>query len=101
MKKILPQEKINLTLEENISRVGGGSFPENDLPTYVVCFDFLEESPTFSAQVWKEKFLKTNPPLIGRVEHDKFLFDVRTISEQEFILIKKCILSILSDCVWS
>lgn len=95
LKTILPQEKIKLTLEENVSRVGGGSFPENDLPTYVVCLDFLEESPTFSAQAWKEKFLKTNPPLLGRVEHDKFLFDVRTISNEEFILIKNCILSIL------
>lgn len=97
LNKIIPQEKIKLTIEENVSRVGGGSFPENDLPTYVVCLDFLEESPTFSAQAWKEKFLKTNPPLIGRVEHDKFLFDVRTISEQEFSLIKNCILSILPD----
>ncbi len=95
LKKVLPQDKIKLTLEENVSRVGGGSFPENDLPTYVVCLDFLEESPTFSAQAWKEKFLKTNPPLIGRVEHDKFLFDVRTISDEEFVLIKNCILSIL------
>jgi L-seryl-tRNA(Ser) seleniumtransferase len=95
LKTILPPQKIKLTLEENVSRVGGGSFPENDLPTYVVCLDFLEESPTFSAQVWKEKFLKTNPPLLGRVEHDKFLLDVRTISEEEFVLIKNCILSIL------
>ncbi len=95
LKKVLPQDKIKLTLEENVSRVGGGAFPENDLPTYVVCLDFLEESPTFSAQAWKEKFLKTNPPLIGRVEHDKFLFDVRTISDEEFVLIKNCILSIL------
>lgn len=97
LKKILPQGKVKLTLGENVSRVGGGSFPENDLPTYVVCLDFLEESSTFSAQVWKEKFLKTNPPLVGRVEHGKFLFDIRTISEQEFVLIKNCILSILPD----
>lgn len=97
LKKILPQGKVKLTLEENVSRVGGGAFPENDLPTYVVCLDFLEESSTFSAQVWKEKFLKTNPPLVGRVEHGKFLFDIRTISEQEFVLIKNCILSILPD----
>lgn len=95
LKKAIPQDKVKLSLEENVSRVGGGSFPENDLPTYVVCLDFLEESSTFSAQAWKEKFLKTNPPLIGRVEHNKFLFDVRTISEQEFVLIKNCILSIM------
>lgn len=97
LNKIVPQEKIKLSIEENVSRVGGGSFPENDLPTYVICLDFLEESPTFSAQAWKEKFLKTNPPLVGRVEHGKFLFDVRTISEQEFVLIKNCILSILPE----
>ena len=95
LKKSIPQDKIKLTLEENVSRVGGGSFPENDLPTCVVCLDFLEESSTFSAQAWKEKFLKTNPPIIGRVEHNKFLFDVRTISEEEFVLIKNCILSIM------
>ncbi len=95
LKKSIPQDKIKLTLEENVSRVGGGSFPENDLPTCVVCLDFLEESSTFSAQAWKEEFLKTNPPIIGRVEHNKFLFDVRTISEEEFVLIKNCILSIM------
>ena len=95
LKKSIPQDKIKLTLVVNVSRVGGGSFPENDLPTCVVCLDFLEESSTFSAQAWKEKFLKTNPPIIGRVEHNKFLFDVRTISEEEFVLIKNCILSIM------
>ncbi len=30
-----------------------------------------------------------------KVERDKFLFDVRTIANEEFILIRNCILSIL------
>lgn len=95
LKNDIPQKKIKLKLEENVSRVGGGSFPENDLPTFVVSLDFLEKNPTFSAQAFKEKFLRTDPPLVGRVEHDKFLFDVRTIAEEEFPLVKKCLLSVM------
>ncbi len=95
LKGIMPKEKVKLTVEENISRVGGGAFPETDLPTYAVCVDFLEKNSAFSAEAWKERFLKTDPPIVGRVERDKFLFDVRTIANEEFILIRNCILSIL------
>ncbi len=95
LKGIMPKEKVKLTVEENISRVGGGAFPETDLPTYAVCVEFLEKNSTFSAEAWKERFLKTDPPIVGRVERDKFLFDVRTIANEEFILIRNCILSIL------
>ncbi len=95
LKGIMPKEKVKLTVEENISRVGGGAFPETDLPTYAVCVEFLEKNSAFSAEAWKERFLKTDPPIVGRVERDKFLFDVRTIANEEFILIRNCILSIL------
>lgn len=95
LKSITPKEKIKLTVEENVSRVGGGAFPETDLPTYTVCVDFLEKNSAFSAEAWKEAFLKTDPSIVGRVERDKFLFDVRTIANEEFILIRDCILSIL------
>ncbi len=95
LKGIMPKEKVKLTVEENISRVGGGAFPETDLPTYAVCVDFLEKNSAFSAEAWKERFLRTDPPIVGRVERDKFLFDVRTIANEEFILIRNCILSIL------
>ncbi len=95
LKGIMPKEKVKLTVEENISRVGGGAFPETDLPTYAVCVEFLEKNSAFSAEAWKERFLKTDPPIVGRVERDKFLFDVRTIASEEFILIRNCILSIL------
>ncbi|UWX06299.1 L-seryl-tRNA(Sec) selenium transferase [Taurinivorans muris] len=95
LKGIMPKEKVKLTVEENISRVGGGAFPETDLPTYAVCVEFLEKNSAFSAKAWKERFLKTDPPIVGRVERDKFLFDVRTIANEEFILIRNCILSIL------
>lgn len=97
LKRAVPQGIVKLKLEENVSRVGGGSFPENDLPTYVVSLEFCREDSEFSAQVLKERFLQTDPPLVGRVEHDKFLFDVRTIAEEEFPLVKKCLISILQD----
>jgi len=55
------------------STVGGGSLPEESIPTFVLELDV--RSP--------DKFLKnlreTNPPVIARTENDKVLFDPRTV----------------------
>ncbi len=89
----LPKDSIDVCIQENNSRVGGGSFPEDDLPTFVVCLKFKQKK--LSAQLIKEKFLHTSPPLVGRVEHECFMFDVRTIREDEFRIIKEMLLSII------
>lgn len=57
------------------SKVGGGSLPEQELPTYVV----KVKPNNFSVEELRERFLKTSPPLIGRVEESWFCLDVRTI----------------------
>ena len=93
LRSALPKEYFDVLVQENNSRVGGGSFPEDDLPTYVVCLAFKQKN--ISAQFLKEKFLETNPPLVGRVEHEYFMFDVRTLQEKEFNIIKEILLSII------
>lgn len=94
LRSALPKTSVDILIKENNSRVGGGSFPEDDLPTYVVCLDFKQKD-LVSAQVLKERFLQTNPPLVGRVEREYFMFDVRTIQEEEFKIIKELLLSII------
>jgi L-seryl-tRNA(Ser) seleniumtransferase len=64
------------------STVGGGSLPEESMPTFVLALNV--KSP--------DKFLKklreTNPPIIARTENDKVLFDPRTVfHEQDQFLI--------------
>lgn len=55
------------------STVGGGSLPEESMPTFVLALDV--KSP--------DKFLKklreANPPVIARTENDRVLFDPRTV----------------------
>jgi L-seryl-tRNA(Ser) seleniumtransferase len=55
------------------STVGGGSLPEESLPTFVLALDV--KSP--------DKFLKelreANPPVIARTEKDRVLLDPRTV----------------------
>jgi len=64
------------------STVGGGSLPEESMPTFVIALRV--KSP--------DKFLKklrdANPPIIARTESDKVLFDPRTVfHEQDQFLI--------------
>ncbi len=65
------------------SRVGGGAFPEQDLPTYLVGIGISG----LSCDQLKERLLNTDPPLVGRVENDLFCLDPRTIEEQEYSLV--------------
>jgi L-seryl-tRNA(Ser) seleniumtransferase len=64
------------------STVGGGSLPDESLPTFVLSLSV--KNP--------DKFLKLlrsqNPPIIARTENDRILFDPRTVlPEQDQLLI--------------
>ncbi|HEX5837798.1 MAG TPA: hypothetical protein VFY26_08190, partial [Anaerolineales bacterium] len=62
------------------STVGGGSLPEESLPTFVLA---LNVSST-------DKFLKrlreADPPIVARVENDTILFDPRTVLDDEALV---------------
>jgi L-seryl-tRNA(Ser) seleniumtransferase len=73
------------------STVGGGSLPEESMPTFVLALSV--KSP--------DKFLKklreSHPPIIARTESDKVLLDPRTVFvEQDQILIS-ALYSLLSE----
>lgn len=73
-------EQAGVSLLPGFSRVGGGSFPERDLPTTLV----RVTPAACSAEALRSRLLATDPPLVGRVEHNAFLLDPRTLEEQEF-----------------
>ncbi len=76
-------ENVEILLRDGVSRVGGGAFPERDLPTTLICMQPLEMSST----KLKEKLLDTRPPLLGRLEDDSFCLDPRTLFEQDVPLL--------------
>lgn len=62
------------------STVGGGSLPEESMPTFVLALNV--KSP--------DKFLKklrgANPPIIARTENDQVLLDPRTVLNDDLLL---------------
>ncbi len=75
--------RVDITVFPGQSRVGGGAFPEQDLPTYLVglgCRDM-------SCEEMRSLLLRTDPPLVGRVENDLFCLDPRTIDDSEYQMV--------------
>jgi L-seryl-tRNA(Ser) seleniumtransferase len=71
---------INADVVETIAFVGGGSLPEQSLPTFVVAMT----AAGLSDELLAERLRKSTPAVLGRVQDGKVLLDVRTIfPEQE------------------
>ncbi|MGM0609959.1 MAG: L-seryl-tRNA(Sec) selenium transferase [Thermodesulfobacteriota bacterium] len=75
--------RIRTSLIRGNSRVGGGAFPEQNLPT---CMLGLRPAGLGISEL-KDRLLHSDPPLIGRVEDDWFCLDVRTLRDEEFALV--------------
>lgn len=67
-------------LREDVSRVGGGAFPQYDMPTTLVCLRPEQQSAT----ALKNALLATDPPLLGRLEDDAFCLDPRTLAAKDY-----------------
>ena len=74
---------LDIKLIPNHSRVGGGAFPEQDLPTTLVAI----RPEQMSIEDLKNRLLHTEPPLVGRIEDDYFCLDPRTIDDKEYNLV--------------
>ena len=72
------------------SLVGGGSAPTSMLPTFLLAVS----SDQFSADVLARCLRRGDPPVIGRVEENRLLLDLRTVFETE----EHCIVQALQGC---
>ena len=76
------------------SRAGGGSLPEEDLPTYVVSVKAAEPS----VNELEERLRMGKPPIITRIKEDSLIIDARTIRDRDIeILVKGVKAAILKD----
>ena len=66
---------FHLALQDSTSQIGSGAMPTEELPTVVITI----ENAKLSANAIAKKFRQANPPIIGRIQDDKFLLDLRTI----------------------
>jgi len=76
---------MHIEVRQSYSQVGGGSLPGQYLPTFVVALG----SSSMSTQKIETTLRSNKPPIIGRIESDQYLLDVRTIQPEEFTVIQE------------
>jgi L-seryl-tRNA(Ser) seleniumtransferase len=75
--------KCTVSVKVTGSRVGGGAMPEEDLESRAVVLDPLDRS----VNKLERELRLAQLPVIGRIEEDKFLLDMRTVIDDEISLI--------------
>lgn len=70
--------RITATLEDGSSAVGGGSLPGEEIPTKLVSLS--TEKP--GAQELSDMLRQNTPHIFGRIENDRFILDLRTVSDK-------------------
>jgi L-seryl-tRNA(Ser) seleniumtransferase len=75
-------EQAVVGMKKGVSRVGGGAFPEYDLPGTMVTVAVNG----LAVEDLRDALLDTDPPLVARIEDDEFLLDPRTLGSSELKL---------------
>ena len=73
---------FRLKLEDSTSQIGSGALPTEELPTIVISIKHPKQSATAIAR----KFRAAYPPIIGRINDDRFLLDLRTIFDPQELI---------------
>jgi len=76
---------FTFSLQKGVSLAGGGSLPTQEIPTMLISV----RSESQPANKIEERLRQLDVPIIARIVDDALLLDLRTISEEEFALIKK------------
>lgn len=76
-------KKVAFNLKEDVSQVGGGALPLQELPTVVVAIKPVE----VSVNSLEENLRKADPPIISRISKDELILDMRTVFDEEIPLL--------------
>ncbi|HHP7234087.1 MAG TPA: L-seryl-tRNA(Sec) selenium transferase [Desulfobacterales bacterium] len=81
----LAPDRLSIEILDLVSRPGGGSLPLLELPTK--CLGIRVKG--LSCNTIEHEMRRYRPPIIGRIEEDRFIMDVRTIKDTEISIIEK------------
>lgn len=82
-----PAVGLKIEIIPTTSQVGGGALPLSFMKSYALAFS-LEGG---SVSELEKKFRSFSPPIIGRIEKEKLLLDVRTLQKEDFPFIARCL----------
>lgn len=80
-----------LAVEATQAFVGGGALPESKIPSVAVVF-----SPELKAKKMFDSFKSLNPPVIGRIENERYLLDLKAVDEADLAILTRSIKKVLS-----
>jgi L-seryl-tRNA(Ser) seleniumtransferase len=84
---------MHVEILERSSRTGGGALPLQELPS--VCLGVRIAGLTVNHM--EQKLRANTPPIIGRIEDDTFIMDLRTIQHDEFPIIESAFNQLLEE----
>ncbi len=79
----IANERMTFSLKEEVSQVGGGALPLQELPTLAVAVKPLD----YSVNSLEESLRKGDPPIISRISKDELVLDMRTVFDEEIPLL--------------
>jgi L-seryl-tRNA(Ser) seleniumtransferase len=77
------RKEARVTLRGDVSQVGGGALPLQQLPTIVLAVN----PGDFSVNDLEEKLRKGEPPVVSRISKDELILDMRTVFDEEIPLL--------------
>jgi L-seryl-tRNA(Ser) seleniumtransferase len=83
-------EGLTTGVVADVSRVGGGSLPTAEIPTFCVRLSHAR----FSADALEEHLRNSETPVLARVKEDALLLDVRTLSDGEVGIVARAVASL-------
>ena len=80
-------KKYKFNIKKDISKVGGGAFPLEELETYVLEI----KNEKLSASELSYKLRMNYPPIFSRIQDEKLILDFRTIKNEDLDIILKAL----------
>ena len=87
----IDKARMDIQLLQRSSKAGGGALPLLNLPSHCLGIKIQQ----CSANTLERQLRDNDPPIIGRIEEDKFIMDLRTVQEEEISIIETAFASIL------
>ena len=84
---------VGAEIVDGYSTIGGGSAPGSQLPTRLVALTH----PSLSADEFESRLRQAPTPVIGRIENDRLVFDLRTVEPKDDVLLGEVVVGIASS----
>lgn len=89
LERLAADSALSCQLADAMSTPGGGSAPDEPIPTVVVTL----ASAHHSAAALHERLRHATPPVVARLENDRVVLDLRTVGESELETLAAAVLS--------